>query len=713
MGLVLHIIDLIAVFVAAFFFAWRFFESGNSIPGALRHAEVPLLIAFIGGYLLVRLIYRIVCACKRSAMLKEAKLDYVLIARKICRYYLGGLVPGLKREGTKADLDAVIGQYSAAAATTEENEKLTLCRGLLRFAVLVVVLAAGVVSLVFAINFEFPALVALVLLVLPFFCFPIALLLLVLTFMTCCGCGRRGLVRLRLWLRRWGLRLLLLGLDMLVVPSLEQVVSLIMFTKRAQCPAGEVYQYDIDGTWNGGWRTLVAAVGACVPCPPPWGAGNVTEFAVNCTDYFTAACGGVEKLAWLREDVSAGDLAVPNLLYTKDVLFVVGFVMLFGIGCIAVGVPLLYVKLIRDNARVLWVINVWGSNCDVKWLTLTNRLRTNGIGLFVDYKFVERHWSVFLILFKLLVMVIVTLTRYVHERIAFALPPLYLIWLCVTVWKRPYMYTFNNLLDCLLYLLTAAFNIFPILGAFDVHAPEIVMIVLTAAIAVIPVVALISIFCCRSDEDKYEEGDVTQVKPLDEEVVEERTTRLREKIEEHLWGLIDSGKSELTRKKATKAAEETDYDAKAAVNCFDEDECEAQSELKDLDKSEPPPVPEKRGGKEWKYWAEKFAAQVFDEDDTVQVDTGYLLTVGECAIDAPHEVATLNRLRLAATFQAMYARLDAFIDSNTMETVATYLNGCLLFGVFGLGWWGGQNVVAARQLGDLLSAAEDTGCFIR
>jgi hypothetical protein len=720
---------LAAVFLASFLFTWRFFEA-DDLRKTFLHPEVGLTMILAVIWLVIHLIIN----CCRSCSKKRQRggrpdIKYEEIAYAVSLYYLGGLVEGIDRKGfTRQDLEAYVGEFQEQASLSPDREKISKCRVFLRLVAASGLIVIGLicVGVIKAKVFRMPALVSLLV---PYIVFPIALIILVLMFLTCCDCGRRRLVRAKTFLMKWGLRILLLILDVCYIPTIQMALGLIIWTSREQCEGGGMYMYAND-TLSQSFRMVsehLPAPQACVAC------------VMNCSNW----CDGGKK-AWLREELSDDEVGIPNLRYVDDVVYIAGFMLLFAVGCIMIGVPILWGKVIAENTDYLWSIKVYGSSADSKWRALLNRLTTNGIGLFVDYRFTERRWSIILIGFKFVAMLIVALAGYATKYMLFLSPVAYVLFLILTIKKKPYLYNINNVLDVTLWALQALFAIFPILGMFNVAVPVNVVTGFSIALAAVPIIGMISLFCCRSDKERFEEADPTIKQKFEEAEIEARTEKMRKMMSEQIERKVASralprrpGPGELAQ-----VIEGPKFDAKKTVECFDElaveyrDDPAALEEERKKRKKGTDEVGDNEGDKEedggqafgkhkkrWEKLRQAVQVECFREEDEVHFDPLLLMTIDETlkyqkehpdaefgppkggdqmeleeynSAMRPHKA--INRHELAATCDAMFKHLDAVVDAHTLSRVSNVLKGMLIFGFFGLGWWAGGCLGRDNQL---------------
>jgi hypothetical protein len=202
----------------------------------------------------------------------------------------------------------------------------------------------------------------------PYVGFPLTLVLVIVLLMNITACGRNGLLCLKRFIKRWGLRILMLCLDLLYIPILTGVIPLLA-PKQSQCKVGEYLAYDRVPRSNDPFFDFINHTATCVPC-----LAGPLEYISTCKD----ACSGRQELRLMEH---------RNLLFIDDVLKPVGPLIIYCLSVGMLGIPGMFYHITLRNRRFVRNIYVFGKSLQDKWDAIVERLETTGIFLFAMYKY--------------------------------------------------------------------------------------------------------------------------------------------------------------------------------------------------------------------------------------------------------------------------------------------------------------------------------------
>ena len=401
--------------------------------------------------------------------------DYV---KRICNLFMTTIVPGVKSKYDYDDLQEKIKNYSKTVRITAKDKanKVTV-------AILLILVAFSVAiglwtHRVFVIpKLDCPESLKYFL---PYVCYVIAFILFIFIILNITQCGRNLIVKFIQFANRWGLRLLMLFLDLLYIPVITNLVTVVT-PEHFTCGKGYYLQYSRHkpAGETSAWFPFVNHSWDCLPCYPA---------LVSTRDECQLACSG--KKEWRI-------LGALNLRFFDDVLIVDGGILLFNVIAFLIGIPVLWRIIIRRNRSAIKRANVYGKDVYQKWSSILDQLQTTGIFLFFTYKINCYNWSLILIFVKLLVMIITTLAGRVNSNIYWALPVLYFLNFMTTLFVNPDLFGMNYFLNLILYALNFGFSIVPLLPIFGFTLPQNVILYISIGIVVIPILATLVMLCCK------------------------------------------------------------------------------------------------------------------------------------------------------------------------------------------------------------------------
>ncbi|OHS93594.1 hypothetical protein TRFO_40135 [Tritrichomonas foetus] len=300
--------------------------------------------------------------------------------------------------------------------------------------------------------------------------------------------GQELLMKIKKLIKRYGLRLMMLILDMLYVPILQLFVKNLVPNEYA-CPYGQYLDITKPSVSSTILNYFIANEFVC---------SNCTIIEEECSYH----CG---ENYLLRIQSSL------NLEYIKDGFLVVGPILAYVFLFIIIGVPAMWLSLVFRNSQILLNVCVWGESNEKKWKGIVTRMKTTGIFFFQNYKYQSITWCIVLFSSKFLVVLITAMSNTISKYIMFLLPVFYGILFGYHCFSRPYLYAFNNFLDGFLYFVSFGFSVIVIASMLGAVIPANIMYPLSIVIICIPFLSIILLGIYRARAQKNIQKDPTIV----------------------------------------------------------------------------------------------------------------------------------------------------------------------------------------------------------
>ena len=658
----LNVLDTLCVF--AFF--------GLCAYGNIVHwsRAVIILVCAFGLYLIIRLIF----VFKK----REQKYKLSQLGQDICHHYMHGLIPGIKDDYSIDDLNNIIHRFSKIVEIRPSPHVLYIT-----------VIFFSISAVTFLISFYFfgiypflrPPFSKQLNLLLAVIFILIGLTFFIIFTLRLFQCGRKFILRVKQFCKRWGLRILMLFFDVLYIPIVSGLIDHINVEKYSPCPEGQ-YLYEVPDRYGGTFSLLIEHETKCLTC----NFMSNSSFYSRCVD----ACKGEPK--WRP-------VCDPTLEFMRDIVKYSSGFLLWGFVFVVFGIPLLWFYVIQRNRKFAFIINVYGNEPSIKWLKIVNRMKTTGIFLFVNYKYNNSRWSVLYLMVKFLVMILATIASRFYKYLSLSLSVIYfVIFICVVIIK-PYLYFVNNLLDSVLYFTQFLFSLNSSLAIFNVHVPLLVSSILSSIIVVVPFIAIIFLLFFRRRNADFE-NDPTYPQKLSKNEEEFLNQKRRAAKEEYR-------KNRKEEERENKIEEENENDA--FVIDDDDGELNQNVGIDDinqplLDKNEN--NDEDIDNKNYKKVVENVVKLVLLDDDEnlclipedeYEVRPGELDSVSQSIEKLkkkknkvePEDAATyiVNKRVLANRMTSMYEMLDVVVDGSTIDLLTKVLNVAIVCGMAAFGWY--------------------------
>ncbi|OHS95880.1 hypothetical protein TRFO_10291 [Tritrichomonas foetus] len=598
--------------------------------------------------------------------------------KRICKLFMTGVIPGVKTKRSRRTLEQEIRQYVETVQYQARKPKVVTI--IVLFLIFGILMVASLWSVgVIPIDINCPAVIVAFM---PYIGFTFSFFLLIIIILMLTNCGRQFIMGFRHFANRWGLRLLMLFFDLLYIPIMTNLVTILTPVKFT-CGDGFYLQYErrSTSTENDLLFDFVNHSWECRQC---------FSTLVSTRHECQVACSGEKE--WRI-------MGALNLRLFDDILIVSGGILLFTIFAFLFGIPILWRVIIRRNRRAVKRINIYGNNFDRKWKAVVHRLESTGIFLFSIYNFNASNWSLVLIFIKLLVMIVTTIAGRINTNVYWALPCLYLICIIATIKVRPFIYKANQVLNIILYVLNFLFSLFPMATYFNFVIPTDITLYVSLALVIIPILSIISLLFCS--HDVFMKNDPTYL-----------SKKKIKKLKKAKGKLSSSGKKHSSHgKKHKKSKRESSDEIPDPEKPFllgenfgfeDDDALQylTHEEMREIQKEL------------------KKDALVPDiqERKFVKIDEGYMDSIWWRYNSLQNRVrkSTSEGARIDQFFEhtksfriskrliynrcvKMYKMIDIILDGSTIELLTKTLNGVMLIGACAFGWYIGALLASSQK----------------
>ena len=609
---------------------------------------------------------------------KNKTIDQLFeLVKSICSFFMSNIIPQSEQTITFKELNTQIHRFSKLIEVVPE--KGVYWKAAIWLALGLIFIVGGFFCLGMFCDPGF--LPDIVRVILPIILLPFGFIFWISFMLQMFPCGRKFIVWFKQFIRRWGLKLLLLALDVLYIPIIQCLVY-HMTPSRQGCDPGYYLYYERKG--ESFLDPFINKTVECLPC-----ARKVTDVCVE-------MCSGIKELRMKSS---------PALLFKDDVWGIMGGIVIYTFFIIMVGVPLLWYFLVKRNSGFVKHINVYGSTAEYKWVALTNRLRTTGIFIFEDFKHDKSYWCVLLIIMKLIQMLIEVISEMMYEPFCIALPIYYIISATITFIFKPYINKFNTFFEGLLELVNALFAAIAAASYFGLEIPDSWTTPLSVLLLGIPVVSLF--FIVFVDDEKGTEDDESDPTFI------HKVTVQTVKDDKDLPNIYDAKKNDMER---LLLQPEHSYDDDLNVlNNSDSQKMPLEPEANEEHAINAPLLSNQEGDA---------LAEGKKEDDTVWeyadcddehciIEFGVLDTIDDCVKkedqskispeeEQPLMAFEIRKTKIAKLMTKMYETLDVVLDGSTIELLTRVLDTVVLFGAAATGWYLGALLANHEKATELI-----------
>lgn len=298
------------------------------------------------------------------------------------------------------------------------------------------------------------------------------------------------------------MKILLLVLGFLYLPLLRQVIPLFFYTDT---PLFGNQYYHINTSELNTWYVFMV---------------NHSYYYDNCSVRYTDDHDYCGQMCTAQKIKRFPD----NLLlrYKEDIVYPSIGLYIYGIVCVAVGIPLIWYLIIRKNKKIIKIINVFGNNVQDKYVSLSTKIHSTGVYFLFQYKFEKYGFVVFEYFFKLLDTLFVIYTSRYAPELSILRPLLYLYRLIRACRDPPFHYGICNLNEIVFSFGNLLFSVLPTITIYYPDFPPLIITITSILLLVLPIVSMVLFILCGSKNKKVEAMDWTIEEPIKPEIEQER-----------------------------------------------------------------------------------------------------------------------------------------------------------------------------------------------
>ena len=356
---------------------------------------------------------------------------------------------------------------------------------------------------------------AVIQIIVPWICYFIGAVLILHTLISTGIKGRRFLFESGLFFKRWGLKAVLLLLNISYVPILNYMAQNFLPGDGTLCEsAGEYPVYNLD-TSNPVDMFTSHNFTECTACT----YNSTSYFCNSMCDYSDSRVGFYDT----------------DLRYVDDILSTTALPIIFAGAYVLFGIPLLFYDQIKKNIYAIEHISFYGENNEEKWRRAMNRLSSSGVFTFSPFKRQYVGWSIVLMMGKLAALVFQTVSVATNSSVYIANAVIYFILFVLTLRCMPYLSKINNFLDALLHFGNLVFAVIPIVNEYITIKDSIYLAITVVSFSfpsMMSVLVLLISYFCSSDETYITNPNKAMKKSM-EMIIEKKLDIINEHFLEH------------------------------------------------------------------------------------------------------------------------------------------------------------------------------------
>lgn len=435
--------------------------------------------------------------------------------------------------------------------------------------------------------------------------------------------GQSIIFHIRLFFKRWSLKILTIILDILYIPILNCLYSLLI-AKKFEIGVGSYVQIYPTNEWN---NFMIHYASNILPCTDG-------SSCLSCAEQFS----------WrLNDDIS--------LRYHQDVINTSIISIIYVVFFILIGIPVVWYKLIKKNIALIENINVFGHTVADKWGNLIFKLASSGVNIFSHFKMNRVNFAVIMYVMKFILSFISVMGYHFAGGITYFLPFYYIVLLLIHIFYRPYINFGNTVIEILFNGFNLLLSILPILEQGGIYVSSTAVSIVLILAFVLPVLSVIVfiIYDCRKSSGVENEDPTAAPKLTSEETA---------KREEELQTLIDDDDKKLSKYhhevhqiEKTHVNEEKKKIFDELLKKYDFDDDMAECKVCDL-------------------WS------IADLQKKLE-DPKYDL----------EKNMTINQVKMSESFADCYEAVDTVLDGATIEFFSNCMQLLIVIGAAAFGWY--------------------------
>lgn len=478
---IFHLLDIAAAFALLFEIAYVSMSKGKTTLSVF--IGIPVCALYF--------IFRIVrfCLIKRQKPEEENTESIKSIVDRIKNYYMKGIIPGVDSDDNEEDMEKMLELYNESYVFKIVKPSV--------LNISFILISMAILSIIIAYSFDAFGPLQIkpfIRISITIICSIMLIMLLIVFIMIIFPCLREPFVSFRTFVRRYGVKLLLLIIDFLYIPIGTAILEIFRYEENS-CGNGFYRSYSIDT--SSFFNFFLDHETTCQPCSF---ISNVTTTANLFSLSENLPTGISDKcLNSCFNNTIKYSIPSPHLEFYYDILPTILPIVAFSFFAIIIGQPVLTLYVVLNNKQIAWSIPVFGNTAEIKWSTLVSKLTTTGIFNFYMFKYNLSGWAIFTSIQKLLFIVLTEIAERVNLHVSYGILGLYITLFICYVYFRPFTFLFNNVLEIIMAFANACLTIIPICSIYSKQVPNWFSIPLSVIICAIPIIAIPYAFCRKSE----------------------------------------------------------------------------------------------------------------------------------------------------------------------------------------------------------------------
>lgn len=485
---IFHLFDIAASFAFLFEIAYVVMSKGKTTIGVF--IVIPLCIIYG--------IIRLIIIIRKYKLSSKDSEPLTSIVDRIKNFYMKGIIPGINSDHTEEEMSAMLEKYNESYVFKIVKPSFLNIGFIL--------ISMTLLSLIIAYSFDaFGHLDVkpFIRISLTIICGLLLIILLIVLFMIVFPCLRSPFVSFRKFVRRYGVKLLLLIIDFLYIPIGTTILENFRYEPN-NCGDGFYRSYSIDTS-----SYLDFFLDHNTVCQPCSIVSNITNATLNLFDASTSIFYGEMPNYYNEFNSSCSAACFNNIIYystssphlqlNHDILPTILPLIVFSFLVIIIGQPVLTLYVVLHNKSIAWSIPIFGKTAEIKWSTLVSKLSTTGLFNFYMFKYNWGGWAIFTSIQKLVFVVLTEIAERVNLSITYAILVLYVFVFILYLSVKPFTFVFNNVLEIILSFGNAALTLVPICSIYGKKVPSFFSIPISVVICILPIIAIPYAFCRKSE----------------------------------------------------------------------------------------------------------------------------------------------------------------------------------------------------------------------
>ena len=456
---IFHIVDIAGLFCLFFQIGIVVFSTEKSFIST--YICFPICIVYF-----IARITTAIYKCRK----RKPKAPLLHIVDQLKNYYMKNIIPGIVNELTEEDVENIFNPYNKSFTFKPVEPSV------INISFILVVMAglSCVIAAVFN-GFSEVKIMLFIRIAVSVVCGIFLIFLIIVLLMIIIPKLRGPFISLRKFLRRYGVKVLMLIIDFLYIPIARAILENFNYFKN-NCSDGFYRSFIIDET--NFFDFLMDHNTTCEVCNSNSVSSCINACTSNSVYYSTYS---------------------PHLEFINDVLVTTGPIILISFIFVIIGFPILTILVVSHNREIAWSLPVFGRTPEAKWVTIITKLSTPGIFYFYMYKYDISYWALFSPIVKLLAVIFTEMAERLNNQLSYILLIMYLSVFILYIIIKPFIYSFNNVLEIIMAFSNMSLTLVPICSSYGKNVPSWFSIPLSIIACVLPIIAVPYTLCRKSD----------------------------------------------------------------------------------------------------------------------------------------------------------------------------------------------------------------------